>query len=64
MATELKMPTGYSGIYANWNLNLDGQAGGDNPWNFGTTSQYPVLNGIDADGDGDVDAADLAEQRK
>ena len=39
----LQSPTNYTGIYANWNLNLDGQTGNDNPWSFGTTSQYPVL---------------------
>ena len=34
---ELQAPTGYAGIYANWNVN------GDDPWDFGTSSQYPVL---------------------
>ena len=41
--TALQTPTGYTGIYSAWNINLDGQAGGDDPWNFGTSSQYPVL---------------------
>ena len=37
-------PTGYTGIYMmNWDLNLDGQPGGDDPWTFGKTDQYPVL---------------------
>ncbi len=40
---DLQRPTGYSGIYANWNLNLDGNAGGDDPWDFGTSRQYPAL---------------------
>ena len=40
---ELQSPTGYSGIYANWDLNLDGVTGGDDPWHFGTSSEYPVL---------------------
>ena len=42
---ELQGPTGYTtgSIYANWNLNLDGQPGGDDPWTFGKTDQYPVL---------------------
>ena len=40
---ELQSPTGYSGIYANWNLNLDGTAGGDSPWDFGGDGQYPML---------------------
>ena len=41
--TALQGPTGYTGIYANWNANLDGQTGNDNPWTFGKTDQYPVL---------------------
>ena len=44
--SDLQSPTqtnGYAGIYANWNLNLDGTAGGDDPWDFGTASQYPAL---------------------
>ena len=41
--SELQSPTGYTGIYAGWNLNLDGQDGNDDPWHFGTGSQYPVL---------------------
>ena len=48
--SELQSPTGYSGIYANWNADLDDadrdrnpMTGGDDPWDFGTSSQYPVL---------------------
>ena len=41
---DLQGPTGYGGIYAGWNVDLDGAAGGDDPWNFGTASQYPVLH--------------------
>ena len=45
---QLQTPTGYTGIYANWNLDLDGDAttgvsGKDDPWDFGTGHQYPVL---------------------
>ena len=36
-------PTGYTGIYSAWNLNLDGAVGNDDPWDFGTPSQYPIL---------------------
>ena len=43
-ASQLVSPTGYSGIYANWNLNLDGVTGNDDPWEFGTNKQYPVLD--------------------
>ena len=39
----LQTPTGYSGIYSAWNANLDGQSGNDDPWDFGTSSQYPAL---------------------
>ena len=41
---ELQSPTGYTGIYANWNLDVDGDVVRDNPWNFGTSSEYPTLN--------------------
>ncbi len=39
----LQGPKGYTGIYAHWNLNLDGAAGGDSPWHFGGDYQYPIL---------------------
>ena len=42
-SSALQSPTGYSGIYAHWNLNLDDGAGGDNPWHFGGNHQYPIL---------------------
>ena len=41
--TELQSPTGYTGIYAGWNVDLDGDNSVDNPWDFGTSSEYPVL---------------------
>ena len=63
----LKTPTAYgtppNNIYKDWNVNVDGQAGGDDPWDFGTNAQYPVLKGVDADGDGNVDADDITAQR-
>ena len=40
---ELQTPTDYTGIYANWNVNVDGVTGNDNPWAFGEDYQYPVL---------------------
>ena len=46
---QLQFPTGYSGIYRNWNLDLDGDGANDSPWHFGTSSQYPVLS-VDVDG--------------
>ena len=44
--TELQTPTAYgtgSSIYASWNVNVDGVTGNDDPWEFGTASQYPIL---------------------
>ena len=42
-SAELVTPTGYAGIYADWNVDLDGDGRADDPWDFGTDSQYPVL---------------------
>ena len=42
---ELRAPTGYSGIYAGWNLDLDGDSANDNPWDFGANYNYPTLRG-------------------
>ena len=39
----LQTPTGYTGIYLNWNLDLDGDLNLDYPWNFGSASQHPTL---------------------
>ncbi len=62
---DLQMPTqtdGYAGIYANWNLNLDGDAStDDDPWDFGTASQYPALK-ADEDGDGRATAYEFGRQ--
>ena len=44
--TELQTPTAYgtgSSIYASWNVNVDGVTGNDDPWDFGTASQCPIL---------------------
>ncbi len=50
---ELQSPTGYHGIYSGWNVDLDGDSAGDDPWDFGTSSQYPALK-VDFNGDGDA----------
>ena len=44
-SSALQTPSGYNygGLYAGWNLNLDGVAGGDSPWHFGGAYQYPLL---------------------
>ncbi len=48
---QLQTVTSYTGIYANWNTNLDGDTttgdattGNDNPWTFGNKMQYPMLD--------------------
>ena len=45
--SALQTPTGYSGIYRTWDtrdLNDDGRIDAeDDAWDFGTSSQYPVL---------------------
>ena len=55
---ELQSPTGYTGIYSRWNVDLDNddldfdlRTEGDDVWDFGTSVQYPVLK-VDFDGDG------------
>ena len=46
----LQTPVGYTGIYSAWNRDLDNAdtddnltTGTDDPWHFGGSSQYPVL---------------------
>ncbi len=59
---QLQQPTGYDDIYANWNIDTDGVSGPDDPWDFGTSSQYPVLK-IDKDGDGTATWQEFGIQR-
>ncbi len=66
---ELQTPTGYSGIYAEWNLDVDNAdgdrdatTGGDDPWEFGTAQQYPALR-ADFDGDGTATWREFGAQR-
>ena len=40
---DLQSPTGYAGIYANWDVDLDGDYEADDPWHFGSPRQYPSL---------------------
>ena len=41
---QLQAPTGYTGIYANWNVDLDDDGTGDDPWRFLTSADYPALS--------------------
>ena len=72
--TQLQMPTNYTGIYLNWNVDVDngfirdvdngsmaGDTTADMPWDFGTTSQYPRLK-VDFNGDGVATVAEFGSQ--
>ena len=57
-------PYAAGSIYENWDLNVDNTGGSDDPWYFGTASDYPVLRtGIDLNGDGTVNVDDLKAQQ-
>ena len=65
---ELQSPTDYTGIYADWNLDLDNidldgdhSTGVDDFWDFGASSQYPALK-ADWDGDGVATAREFGGQ--
>ena len=58
----LHAPTGYTGIYADWNVDFDGDGDADDPWDFGTGSQYPALS-VDTDADGDATWEEFGHQR-
>ena len=49
----LQAPTGYDGIYAAWNLDLDDDGAADDPWDFGSAGQYPAVS-ADLDDDGEA----------
>ena len=42
--SELQTPTGYTGLYSHWNLDLDADKVPDYLWNFGSRTAYPTLN--------------------
>ena len=42
--SELQSPAGHTGIYENWNVDLDEDGVGDDLWDFGNASQYPTLS--------------------
>ena len=66
---ELRSPTkddpyAAGSIYENWNLNVDNTGGADDPWYFGTASDYPVLKlNIDFNDDDTVDEEDWKTQQ-
>ena len=67
--TQLQSPTGYTGIYSNWDVDLDNADGDNNDstgtddfWDFGTGSQYPALK-ADLDGNGTPTWQEFGSQR-
>ena len=58
----MQAPTGYDGIYRNWNRDLNGDGAADDPWDFGTTAEYPALK-ADVDGDGRSTWREFGDQR-
>ncbi len=49
--SALQSPRGYSGIYSTWNVDVDGDGMANQPWDFGTSGQYPALKvNFDAQG--------------
>ena len=59
---DLKTPTGYAGVYANWNVDVDGDGTADDPWDFGSSSDYPSLK-ADRNGDGRAFKIEFGNQR-
>ena len=39
----MQKPRDYTGIYENWNVDVDGDDNPDDPWDFGASRQHPVL---------------------
>ena len=59
---QLQEPAGYEGIYANWNVDLDGDPStDDDPWDFGSDRNYPLLR-VDFDGDGTATCEEFGNQ--
>ena len=57
----LQEPTGYTGPYAAWDVDVGGDGAPDAPWDFGTPGAYPALS-VDADGDGAAAWRELGAQ--
>ena len=58
---DLLDPSGYDGIYLDWNIDLDGDGEPDDPWSF-DAGGYPALK-IDADADGEATSREFGPQR-
>ena len=62
-SAELRAPTGYTGIYSAWNLDLDGDSTNDNPWDFGADYNYPALS-VDFNNDDTATWQEFGAQRR
>ena len=58
----LQTPTGYTGIYSAWDLDLDENGADDDPWDFGAAYNYPALK-VDFNGDGTPTYQEFGLQR-
>ena len=62
--SELQSPQAYTGtIYAAWNVSIDGDSTADDPWDFGSASQYPALK-VDFDRNGTPTAYEFGGQSR
>ncbi len=66
---QMQRPTGYTGVYSAWKVDIDNadgdfdpSTGRDDLWDFGTSSQYPALL-VDFDGDGVATWQEFGDQR-
>ena len=59
--SALQGPTAYTGLYASWDVDVDGDGAADRVWDFGTSSEYPALS-VDVDGDGTATWRELGLQ--
>ena len=55
------MPTSAGDIYLTWNVDLNGDGMNDDPWDFGTSGQYPVLS-VDTNGGGGATWQEFGQQ--
>ena len=67
---DLQTPTAYTGIYLDWNRDIDNADGDNNevtdtddPWDFGREDEYPVLR-ADFDGDGEATWEEFGTQTR
>ena len=43
---QLQSPTGYTGIYSDWDIEAGAAGAAHDVWDFGTEHNYPVLKGV------------------